>query len=98
MQFEHVRTMATYWSVIDYYKIPSYLKFTVKWIYGGGWFDRTPEMEVKQTAYQVAVVRRRSDGSFFDCQILDEEGVTIRGKHCRGIQNYLTICNYFMKG
>lgn len=98
MTFEYVRTMATDWLIVHYYKIPSHLQFTVRWKYGGGWADRTPETEVKQTACQVAVVYRINDGSFFDCQILDEEGVVIRGKHCRGVQNYLSICNYFMKG
>lgn len=97
MEFKHVRTISTDWSVVDYYKIPTHLQFTVSWTYGGGLFDRTPVMEVKQKACQVKVVRRRSDNSFFDVQILDEEGATIRGKHCRGISKYINICNYFIK-
>ena len=97
MEFEYFRTMATDWSIVNYYKIPSSLRFTVQWTYGGGWFDRMPATEVKQKATQVAVVRRRSDNSFFDVQVLDEDGVTIRGKHCRGISTYTDICNYFIK-
>ena len=97
MDFECFRTMATDWSIVIYYKIPPSLQFTVQWIYGGGWFDRMPATEVKQRASQVAVVRRRDDNTFFDVQILDEEGVTIRGKHCRGIPQYTAICNYFIK-
>lgn len=97
MTFEHVRTMATDWSIVRYYKIPPHLQFAVRWTYGGGWFDRTPITEVKQKACQVAVVYRRSDNSIFDVQALDEEGVTIRGKHCKGIDKYSDICNYFIK-
>ena len=97
MNFEHIRTMATDWSIVNYYKIPSSLQFIVQWTYGGGWCDRMPETEVKQKASQVAVTRRRSDNSFFNVQVLDEKGVTIRGKHCRGISKYTDICNYFIE-
>ena len=97
MNFEHIRTMATDWSIVHYYKIPPSLQFTVQWTYGGGWFDKMPETEVKQKATQVAVTRRRSDNSFFDVQVLDEEGIIIRGKHCRGVSNYTDICNHFIE-
>lgn len=96
MNFEHIGTMATDWSIVHYYKIPSNLQFTTRWKYGGGWIDRMPTTEVKQKACQVAVVRRRSDNSVFNVQVLDEEGVTIRGKHCKGIASYINICNYFI--
>lgn len=96
MTFEHVRTMATDWSIVHYYKIPPSLQFIVQWTYGGSWFDKMPKTEVKQRACEVAVVHRRSDNSIFDVQVLDEEGVTIRGKHCRGISKYSDICNYFI--
>lgn len=97
MDFKYVRTMATGWSIVNYYKIPPSLQFTVQWTYGGGWFDRMSATEVKQRASQVVVVRRRDDNTFFDVQILDEEGITIRGKHCRGISTYTDICNYFIE-
>lgn len=101
MKFEHFKTTATDWAVINYYKIPSSLQFTVTWTYsctdGCGLFDIPPVTAVKQKACQVEVVRRRSDYSFFDVQVLDEEGVTIRGKHCKGISKYIDICNYFIK-
>lgn len=97
MSFEHIRTIATDWSIIHFYKIPTSLQFTVQWTYGGTWFENMLKTEVKQKACEVAVVYRRSDNSIFDVQILDEEGVTIRGKHCRGVSNYIDICNYFIK-
>ena len=97
MNFEHIRTMATDWSIVHYYNIPTNLQFTIRWTYGGGWFDKMKKTEVKQRASQVAVIRRRNDNSLFDVQVLDEDGVTIRGKHCRGISTYTDICNYFIK-
>lgn len=103
VKFEHFKTTATDWAVINYYKIPLSLQFTVVWKHDdklphdSGWFVRPPVIEVKQKACQVKVVRRRSDNSFFDVQVLDEEGVTIRGKHCKGISKYIDICNYFIK-
>lgn len=96
VNFEHFRTMVTDWSIVHYYKIPKNLQFVSTWEFGGGWIDRVPKTEVKQKACQVAVVHRRSDNSVFDVQILDEDGVTIRGKHCRGIVSYTNICKYFM--
>lgn len=103
VKFEHFKTIATDWAVIDYYKIPPSLQFTVtwthddKWTHDSGWFVRPPVTEVKQKACQVKVVHRRSDHSFFDVQVLDEEGVTIRGKHCKEMSKYIDIFNYFMK-
>jgi len=91
MTYTNIRTTATDWSIVNYYKIPDELRFTVTWEYGGAWIDTVPRTQVKQTACYAKVVRRRSDGSFFDFEVLDEEWVTIRGKHCKGIRNYIKI-------
>lgn len=91
MDFKHVKTMATDWSIVNYYEIPKQLRFTATWWYGGGWIDNIPRTEIKQTAHYVAIVRRRCDGSFLNFDILDEEWVTIRGEHCKGIPKYLEI-------
>ena len=96
MNFEHFKTISTEWSIIDYYKIPSQLQFSVTWVYGGGWIDTVKETQVTQNARSVSVTRRKSDNTVFDCQVLDEEGITIRGKHCRNIKQYTNICNYFI--
>lgn len=98
MHFELTSMTVTDWAVIRYYNIPPHLQFTVEWTYKDGfWFEPTLTTKVKQTAKQVKVVHRRSDGSLFDIQVLDEEGVTIRGKHCRGVSQYINICNYFIQ-
>ena len=91
MDFKHVKTMATDWSIVNYYEIPKQLRFTAIWWYGGGWIDSVPRTEVKQTAQYVSVVRRRCDGSFFTFDVLDEEWVTIRGKHCKGIPVFANL-------
>ena len=96
MHFELTSMTVTDWAVIRYYNIPTHLQFTVEWEYKSGfWFEATPITKVKQKAKQVKVVHRRSDNTFFDVQVLDENGVTIRGKHCRGVPQYINICNYF---
>ena len=41
----------------------------------------TERMDFTQTATSVCITYR-DDGSFFNFQVLDEEGVTIRAKHC----------------
>ena len=97
MNFKHIKTTATDWSIINCYEIPSDMRFTTHWTYGGGWIDRAPKTDVTQKARYVSVTHRRSDNSVFDCQVLDEDGVTIRGKHCRGNDSYLKICGHFMR-
>ena len=42
MNFKHIKTTATDWSIINYYEIPSDMRFTTHWTYGGGWIDRVP--------------------------------------------------------
>lgn len=91
-------TIGTDWCIVDYYIIPESLRFTVTWEYGGGWADHVPKTTVKQTAYYVKIVRRRSDLSFFDFQILEKDFTTIRGKHCRGIRGYKNIYKDFVPG
>ena len=93
MDYKHIKTVATGWSICNYYEIPENKRFTATWSYGGGWLDKIPKTEVKQTAKYVVVVKRRSDLSFFDFQVLDEDFVTIRGKHCKDISKYLEIYN-----
>ena len=90
MKYQLLNTVATNFAICDYYKIPC---FEVKWNYGGGYFDTMPKTEVVQKACQAVVKKRRSDGSFFDFAIIDEEGCTIRGKHCKDIPQYLEIYN-----
>ena len=91
MNYINIRTTATDWAIINYYKIPDDMKFTVTWKYGGDWIDRTPQTQVTQTACYAKVVYRRKDHTFFDFDILDEDWATIRGKHCKGIRNYIQI-------
>ena len=81
MNYIHIKTVATDWAICNYYEIPNQLRFIATWWYGGGWIDRIPRTEVKQVARYAKVTKRRSDGSFFCFDILDEEWATIRGKH-----------------
>lgn len=98
MKYTHIKTVATDWSICHYYEIPSELQFTTTWSYGGGWIDKIPKTEVKQTACYAKITMRRSDGSFFSFDVLDENWTTIRGKHCKGISNYLKIYNELVGG
>jgi hypothetical protein len=98
MKYTHIKTIATDWCVCHYYEIPSELKFTATWQYGGGWIDKIPKTKVKQTACYVKITLRRSDKSFFSFDILDKEWTTIRGKNCKGIPNYLKIYNDLIGG
>ena len=98
MDFKHIKTVATDWSIINYYEIPKELRFTAAWYYGGGWIDNVPKTEVKQTAHYASITRRRCDGSFSSFNVLDEEWVTIRGKHCKEIPNYLKIYDDLVGG
>lgn len=98
MKYNHIKTVATDWAICDYYEIPNPLRFIATWVYGGGWLDNVPKTEVKQTACYAKVTRRRSDNSYFSFDVLDEEWATIRGKHCRGVSNYLKIYNDLVGG
>lgn len=98
MKYIHIKTIATDLVICNYYMIPSELQFTATWSYGGGWIDQTPKTEVKQTACYAKVTRRRNDGSYFSFDILDENWVTIRGKHCKATPNYLQIYNDLVGG
>ena len=98
MGYIHIKTIATDWSICNYYEIPAQLRFSTSWEYGGGWIDNIPKTEVKQTAHYVKVTRRRNDHSFFSFDVLDQDWTTIRGKHCKGIPNYIKIYNDFVGG
>lgn len=98
VNYTHIKTVATDWAICNYYEIPNQLRFIATWWYGGGWIDRIPRTEVKQVARYAKVTKRRSDGSFFCFDILDEEWATIRGKHCKGIPQYLKIYNDLVGG
>ena len=98
MGYVHIKTVATDWAICNYYEIPKELKFTVSWSYGGGWIDKIPKTDVKQVACYVKITRRRSDGTYFSFDILDKEWTTIRGKHCKGILDYLRIYNDLVGG
>lgn len=91
--YEHIKTIATDWSLIDYFKLPKELQFTVTARYVLGWPYNFYTEEVKQKACYVKIVRRRDDKSFFDFDVLDNEFTTIRGKFCKGISQYLKIYN-----
>lgn len=101
MHYEHIGSMATDWSVVNYYKLPENRKFKVEWSYIEEKynFHATPficnriQVVVKQTACYAVVTTRRSDGTFFNFDVLDEDMVTIRGKHCKGNAIYLQIYN-----
>lgn len=99
MNYELIRTIATDWSIIRYYKLPDDRKFTVNWSYSEEKYDfnTTPFtchkniIHVTQTAYYAVVVTYRQTGTFFTFDVLDEDMVTIRGKHCKGSLMYNQI-------
>ena len=101
MSYEYIKTVATDWSISNYYKLSDNRKFSVKWDYSEDKydFDHTPYRYAKetktvtQTACYVVVTTRRNDGSFFTFDVLDEDMVTIRGKHCKGNSMYMQIYN-----
>lgn len=101
MNYEHIKTVATDWSVSNYYKLPNNRKFTVGWNYSVDNYDfnHTPHHYAKETktvmqnACYAVVTTRRDDGSFFTFDVLDENMVTIRGKHCKGNSMYMQIYN-----
>lgn len=99
MNYELIKTIATDWSIIRYYKLPDDRKFTVKWSYSEEKcdFNVSPYLyfintvHVTQTACYVVVVTYRKTGTFFTFDVLDEDMVTIRGKHCKGNLMYTQI-------
>ena len=89
---EFWKSWTTGWSVVRIYRIPENLRFTVSWTYETGWPFDYQLHTVKQRATYARVVLH-NDGSFFSFDVLDEDEVTIRGKHCRGVDKYIEIYN-----
>ena len=106
MKYEHFKTVATDWSINRYYRLPDCRKFSVEWEYTKVKYDfnhlpyiyKKETTVVTQKAYYAVVTFRRIDNSFFNFDILDEEMVAIRGKHCKGIPMYIKIYNELVKG
>lgn len=106
MKYEHIHSIATDWCLQRYYKLPHDMQFSVEWQYSEDKYDfnykpfryKRETTTVNQKACYAVVTIHRSDGSFFNFQLLDEDMVTIRGKHCKGNAIYMQIYNELVRG